>query len=227
MFSGGGTQNALFDSNLSFTKLPSGNIHSDMIQLYTTKMKTANHNITIRNNVSIPGNSPIRDSRLKGWQCFFTRDESKATYFSNIRIHNNICVSNQHHGITLSRGVNNIVANNIILEIGKTENPRVTAGIRVNGNSNTQVIDNISKFYSARRNTNTRSQGNYIINNFQLGYDYVKNIIRQKRMSAPSRYLIEQTNNAAVLHEIKIHSNKRLILPIDRLDFNKLGVVPS
>jgi len=227
MFSGGGTQNALFDSNLSFTKLPTEGVHSDMIQLYTKKMKVANHNITIRNNVSIPGNSPIRDSRLRGWQCFFTRDENKTFYFSNIRIHNNICVSNQHHGITLSRGYNNIIANNLILEIGKHNNPAITAGIRVNDNSNTKVLGNLSKSLFTRSNKNTHKQGNRVLTNLQLGYDYVKNIIKQKRTTAPSRRLIEQTSNADVLQEIQRHSNKHLTAPIDSLDFNQLGVVPS
>jgi parallel beta-helix repeat protein len=227
MFSGGGTQNALFDSNLSFTKLPTEGVHSDMIQLYTQKMTIANHNITIRNNVSIPGNSPIKDSRLRGWQCFFTRDENKAFYFSNIRIHNNICVSNQHHGVTLSRGYNNIISNNLILEIGRTRNPNITAGIRVNDNSNTKVLGNFSKSLFTKSNKNTRKQGNRILDNLQLGYDYVKNVIKQKRTVAPSRHLIEQINNAGVLQEIKMHLNKHLTSPIDSLDFNKLGVVPS
>jgi parallel beta-helix repeat protein len=227
MFSGGGTQNALFDSNLSFTKLPTEGVHSDMIQLYTQKMTIANHNITIRNNVSIPGNSPIKDSRLRGWQCFFTRDENKAFYFSNIRIHNNICVSNQHHGVTLSRGYNNIISNNLILEIGRTRNPNITAGIRVNDNSNTKVLGNFSKSLFTKSNKNTRKHGNRILDNLQLGYDYVKNVIKQKRTVAPSRHLIEQINNAGVLQEIKMHLNKHLTSPIDSLDFNKLGVVPS
>jgi len=171
MFSGGGISNALFDSNLMHTRTPvfykpknrkQQYVHSDMIQLYTTNQKRGNFNITIRNNISLVGDTPLSNPYLTGWQCFFTRDEKgdgsggrfSSLAYANVKIINNFCASNQHHGVTLSRGVDNVVAGNFVLLINHGKNKQqATGAIKIFDNKNCRILgvaassNDLSKFY--------------------------------------------------------------------------------
>ncbi len=184
MFSGGGLIHAVFDSNLSLTKYPFGKIHSDMIQLSTKfvankqkfKVASVNRDISIRNNVSLQGSSPVWHRGFMGWQCFFTRDEvgdknpNDKRNFSNIKIYNNICVSTQHHGITLSRGHNNTISNNLILKLDLRNqgSQKITASITAYQNSKLVLMRNISGRVQLDRSTfyGTKNRARNITNDF-------------------------------------------------------------
>ena len=177
MFSGGGINNALFDSNLMHTRTPVfykqrfrkiKYVHSDMIQLYTTKQKRSNTNVTIRNNISLVGDTPLTNPNLTGWQCFFTRDEKGDSFFrfrslpyANIKIINNFCASNQHHGITLSRGIDNVVAGNFVLLVDQGKNSRQASGsIKVFDNRNCQILGNVANEFEFKNMSNCQNMNN-------------------------------------------------------------------
>ncbi|MEH6456317.1 MAG: hypothetical protein V7749_08335, partial [Cocleimonas sp.] len=210
MFSGGGINNALFDSNLMHTRTPVfykqrfkkvQYVHSDMVQLYTTKQKRGNTNITIRNNVSLVGDTPLTHPNLAGWQCFFTRDESGDSFWSrsmpyaNIKIINNFCASNQHHGVTLSRGIDNVVAGNFVLLVDQGKNSRqATGSIKVFDNRNCKILGNVSNEFEFKKLSNCQITNN--INGFKPDYYNMVITMKQAIESATKREVIEDASSS-------------------------------
>jgi hypothetical protein len=239
MFSGGGVNNALFDSNLMHTRTPvfykqrwskRKYIHSDMIQLYTTNMKRSNTNVTIRNNVSLVGDTPLANRNLPGWQCFFTRDERgdsfrfRALPYSNIKIINNFCASNQHHGVTLSRGNDNVVAGNFILLVDKGKTSReATGSIKVFDNKNCKILGNVANEFEFKNTSNCQNINN--INSYKPDYDKTIIALRQAIESAKKREAIEPASSSNDLD--RFYENTGLQAnPLQYLDYSKLTLVP-
>ena len=239
MFSGGGVSNALFDSNLMHTRTPvyykqrfkkTQYVHSDMVQLYTTKQKRGNSNITIRNNVSLVGDTPLRHPNLAGWQCFFTRDESGDSFwkrsmpYSNVKIINNFCASNQHHGVTLSRGINNVVAGNFVLLVDRGKDKRqATGSIKVFANRNCKVLGNVSNEFEFKNMPGCQIQNN--INSFKPEYKNTIGKLMQSIYSAPQRQVIETPASSNDLS--RFYTNVGLQEnPLQYLDYSKLNLVP-
>ena len=240
MFSGGGLNNALFDSNLMHTRTPvfykqrfrkTQYVHSDMIQLYTTKQKRSNTNITIRNNISLVGDTPLTNPNLTGWQCFFTRDEKGDSFFgfrslpyANIKIINNFCASNQHHGITLSRGIDNVVAGNFVLLVDQGKNSRQASGsIKVFENRNCKVLGNVSNEFEFKNMSNCQITNN--INGYKPDYDKTIIAMRQAIESATKRETIEVASSSNDLS--RFYENTGLQAnPLQYLDYSKLTLVP-
>jgi hypothetical protein len=239
MFSGGGVNNALFDSNLSQTRTPvyftrwgkRNYVHSDMIQLYTTKMKSGNTNITIRNNISLVGDSPLANPNLSGWQCFFTRDESgdhsrrKNLLYDNIKIINNICALNQHHGVTLSRGHDNVVAGNLVLLVdqGKT-NRQASGSIKIFDNKDCKILGNVTNKLEFRNVYNCQNINN--IYNYKPDYQQTINKIRYAVKSAKQRTVVEPASSSNDLS--RYYKNSSLQdHPLQFLDYSKFTLVPS
>lgn len=239
MFSGGGVRDALFDSNLSHTRTPvfykrygkTRYVHSDMIQLHTTKMRRGNKNITIRNNVSLVGGTPLTNRSLAGWQCFFTRDErgDSVRYgnklYSNIKIINNICASNQHHGVTLSRGVNNVVAGNFILLVDEGKTLReATGSIKVFDNKNCKILGNVSYVFDLKN-----LSGCEVTNNiYDYKPDYGKTLLKIKGgiNGAKKRTVIGQGSTSNDLSRYYIKKDL-LTKPLQFLDYSALTLVPN
>ncbi len=239
MFSGGGLTNSLFDSNLSLERIPvyykrwnkMNYVHSDMIQLYTTKTGISNSNITIRNNISLPGNVPLTHPQLAGWQCFFTRDERgdspryRSLPYTNINIINNICALNQHHGVTMARGHNSVVAGNLILLLDKGKTKReATGAIKVFQNSNCRILGNVAKVFDLRGLSNCK-----VVNNI---YDYKPNFqktlseIKQGISSAGKRDIIPPLGTTIDLS--RYYGKKDLVNnPLQFLDYSSFTFVPS
>ncbi|WP_299881395.1 hypothetical protein [uncultured Cocleimonas sp.] len=241
MFSGGGVNNALFDSNLMHTRTPvfykqrfrkTQYVHSDMIQLYTSKQKRNNTNITIRNNVSLVGKTPLRNPNLTGWQCFFTRDEKGDSFFgrfrslpyANIKIINNFCASNQHHGVTLSRGIDNVVAGNFVLLVDQLKNKRqATGSIKVFENKNCRILGNVSNEFEFKNMSNCQITNN--INGFKPDYNNTIYSMREAIHSAPQRSAIEVASSSNDLS--RFYTNTGLQEnPLQYLDYSKLTLVP-
>ncbi|GAA0409050.1 hypothetical protein GCM10009133_16990 [Cocleimonas flava] len=241
MFSGGGVNNALFDSNLMHTRTPvfykqrfrkTQYVHSDMIQLYTSKQKRNNTNITIRNNVSLVGKTPLRNPNLTGWQCFFTRDEKGDSFFgrfrslpyANIKIINNFCASNQHHGVTLSRGIDNVVAGNFVLLVDQVKNKRqATGSIKVFENKNCRILGNVSNEFEFKNMSNCQITNN--INGFKPDYNNIIFNMREAIHSAPQRAAIEVASSSNDLS--RFYTNTGLQEnPLQYLDYSKLTLVP-
>jgi hypothetical protein len=239
MFSGGGVNNALFDSNLMHTRTPvfykqrwskRKYIHSDMIQLYTTNMKRSNTNVTIRNNVSLVGDTPLANRNLPGWQCFFTRDERgdsfrfRALPYSNIKIINNFCASNQHHGVTLSRGNDNVVAGNFILLVDKGKTSReATGSIKVFDNKNCKILGNVANEFEFKNTSNCQNINN--INSYKPDYDKTIIALSQAIESAKKREAIEPASSSNDLD--RFYENTGLQAnPLQYLDYSKLTLVP-
>jgi hypothetical protein len=240
MFSGGGINNALFDSNLMHTRTPVfykqrfrkiKYVHSDMIQLYTTKMKRSNTNVTIRNNISLVGDTPLTNPNLTGWQCFFTRDEKGDSFFrfrslpyANIKIINNFCASNQHHGITLSRGIDNVVAGNFVLLVDQGKNSRQASGsIKVFDNRNCQILGNVANEFEFKNMSNCQNMNN--INSYKPDYDKTIITMRQAIESATKREAIEAASSSNDLS--RFYENTGLQAnPLQYLDYSKLTLVP-
>ena len=241
MFSGGGVNNALFDSNLMHTRTPvfykqrfrkTQYVHSDMIQLYTTKQKRGNTNITIRNNISLVGDTPLTNPNLSGWQCFFTRDEKGDSFFgrfrslpyANIKIINNFCASNQHHGVTLSRGIDNVVAGNFVLLVEQGKNSRQASGsIKVFDNRNCRILGNVSNEFEFNNMANCQVTNN--INGFKPDYNNTIMTMRQAIGSAIKREAIEVASSSNDLS--RFYENTGLQAnPLQYLDYSKLTLVP-
>ena len=240
MFSGGGINNALFDSNLMHTRTPvfykqrwrkRKYVHSDMIQLYTTKQKRSNTNITIRNNVSLVGDTPLTNRNLSGWQCFFTRDERGDSFFgirslpySNIKIINKFCASNQHHGLTLSRGSDNVVAGNFILLVDKGKNSReATGSIKVFDNRNCKILGNVANEFEFKNMSNCQNINN--INSYKPDYDKTIITMRQAIESATKREAIEPASSSNDLSRFYENSGLQAN-PLQYLDYSMLTLVP-
>ena len=240
MFSGGGVNNALFDSNLMHTRTPvyykqrnKKNIqyvHSDMVQLYTTKQKRGNTNITIRNNISLVGETPLTHPSLAGWQCFFTRDESGDSFwkrsmpYANIKIINNFCASNQHHGVTLSRGIDNVVAGNFVLlvDLGKDKR-QATGSIKVFANRNCKILGNVSNEFEFKNMPGCQIMNN--INSFKPNYKNTIGALMQSIYSAPQRNVIETPASSNDLR--RFYTNVGLQEnPLQYIDYAKLTLVP-
>ena len=239
MFSGGGVTNALFDSNLMHTRTPvyykqrfkkTQYVHSDMVQLYTTKQKRGNSNITIRNNISLVGETPLRHPNLAGWQCFFTRDEkgdsfwSRSMPYSNVKIINNFCASNQHHGVTLSRGINNVVAGNFVLLIDAGKDTRqATGSIKIFANRNCKVLGNVSNHFEFKNMAGCQISNN--INSYKPEYRATIGALMQSIYSAPQRQVIEPDSSSNDLS--KFYNNANLQEnPLQYLDYSKMTLVP-
>ena len=241
MFSGGGISNSLFDSNLMHTRTPVfykerfkkvQYIHSDMIQLYTTKQKRSNANITIRNNVSLVGDTPLTNPNLTGWQCFFTRDEKgdsflgrfKSLPYANVKIINNFCASNQHHGVTLSRGINNVVAGNFVLLVDQGKNSRqATGSIKVFDNKNCRILGNVSNEFEFKNMSNCQITNN--INGFKPNYNNIVFTMKQAIDSAIQREFIESVSSSNDLR--RYYENAGLQSnPLQYFDYAKLTLVP-
>jgi len=241
MFSGGGINNALFDSNLMHTRTPvfykqrfrkTQYVHSDMIQLYTTKQKRGNTNVTIRNNISLVGDTPLTNRNLTGWQCFFTRDEQGDSFFgrfrslpyANIKIINNFCASNQHHGVTLSRGIDNVVAGNFVLLVDQGKNKRqATGSIKVFENKNCKVLGNVSNEFEFKNMSNCHITNN--INSFKPDYNNTIITMKQAIDSATRREVIEVASSSNDLS--RFYENTGLQdNPLQYLDYSKLTLVP-
>lgn len=242
MFSGGGINNALFDSNLMHTRTPifykernkkEQYVHSDMIQLYTTKQKRNNTNITIRNNVSLVGDTPLTNPNLTGWQCFFTRDEKGDAFFgrfqslpyANLKIINNFCASNQHHGVTLSRGIGNVVAGNFVLLVDEGKDSRqATGSIKAFENKNCRILGNVSSEFDFKNLSNCQVSNNII------GYkpDYNKMVVTMKQAieTATQRDVIEV---AASSNDLRRYYPKGDFQadPLQYFDYSKLTLVPA
>ena len=241
MFSGGGINNSLFDSNLMHTRTPvfykqrfrkTQYVHSDMIQLYTTKQKRSNTNITIRNNVSHVGDTPLTNPNLTGWQCFFTRDEKGDSFlgrlrslpYANIKIINNFCASNQHHGVTLSRGIDNVVAGNFVLLVDQGKNSRqATGSIKVFDNRNCKILGNVSNEFEFKNMSNCLITNN--LNGFKPDYNNVIITMKQAIDSAIQRETIEPASSSNDLS--RFYENTGLQAnPLQYLDYSKLTLVP-
>jgi hypothetical protein len=239
MFSGGGINHALFDSNLMHTRTPVfykqrfkkvQYIHSDMVQLYTTKQKRGNTNITIRNNVSLVGDTPLKHPNLTGWQCFFTRDESGDSFwtrsmpYANIKIINNFCASNQHHGVTLSRGIDNVVAGNFVLLVDQGKNSRqATGSIKVFDNKNCKILGNVSNEFEFKKLSNCQIANN--INGFKPDYNDVIITMKQAIESATKRQLIEDASSSNDLRRY-YENNGMQSSPLQYFDYSRLTLVP-
>ena len=241
MFSGGGINNALFDSNLMHTRTPvfykqrfrkEQYVHSDMIQLYTTKQRRNNTNITIRNNISLVGDTPLTNPNLTGWQCFFTRDEKGDSFFgrfkslpyANVKIINNFCASNQHHGVTLSRGVGNVVAGNFVLLVDKGKTLRqATGSIKAFENKNCKILGNVSNEFEFKNLSNCQISNN--INGFKPHYKNMVNTMRQAIKAAPKRQIIEQPSSSNDLSRFYKNSGLQAN-PLQYFDYSKLTLVP-
>ena len=241
MFSGGGINNALFDSNLMHTRTPVfykqrfrkiKYVHSDMIQLYTTKQKRSNTNITIRNNISLVGDTPLTHPNLAGWQCFFTRDEKGDSFFgrfrslpyANIRIINNFCASNQHHGITLSRGIDNVVAGNFVLLVDQGKNSRqATGSIKIFENRNCKILGNVSNEFEFKNMSNCQITNN--INGFKPDYDKIIITMKQAIELATKREGIEDASSSNDLSQFYENTGLQAN-PLQYLDYSKLTLVP-
>ncbi len=239
MFSGGGVTNALFDSNLSLTRIPvhykrwnkKQYVHSDMIQLYTTKRSSGNANITIRNNISLVGNVPLTHPQLAGWQCFFTRDERgdspryHSLPYTNVKVINNICALNQHHGVTLARGNNSVVAGNLILLVDKGKTKReATGSIKVFENKNCKILGNVAKVFDLRGLSNC----NVVNNIYDYKPDYNKTIIKIKHAisSAGKRNSVGPLKMPIDLS--RYYGKKNLTAnPLQFLDYSSFTLVPS
>ena len=241
MFSGGGINNSLFDSNLMHTRTPvfykqrfrkTQYVHSDMIQLYTTKQKRSNTNITIRNNISLVGDTPLTNPNLTGWQCFFTRDEKGDSFlgrfrskpYANIKIINNFCASNQHHGVTLSRGIDNVVAGNFVLLVDQGKNSRqATGSIKVFDNRNCKILGNVSNEFEFKNMSNCQITNN--INGFKPDYNNIIITMKQAIDSAIQRESIEPASSSNDLS--RFYANTGLQAnPLQYLDYSKLTLVP-
>jgi len=239
MFSGGGVSNALFDSNLMHTRTPvyykqrfkkTQYIHSDMVQLYTTKQKRGNSNITIRNNISLVGDTPLTHPNLAGWQCFFTRDESGDSFwkrsmpYTNIKIINNFCASNQHHGVTLSRGINNVVAGNFVLLVDTGKDKRqATGSIKVFANRNCKVLGNVSNHFEFKNMPGCQILNN--IDSYKPNYQTMMQTMMQTIRSGPQRQVIEIPLSSNDLS--RFYNNAGLQEnPLQYLDYSKLTLVP-
>ncbi len=239
MFSGGGLINGLFDSNLSHTRTPvfykkyakTRYIHSDMIQLYTTNMKQSNKNITIRNNVSLVGDTPLRNRSLSGWQCFFTRDERGDSVrhrnmpYSNTSIINNICASNQHHGVTLARGANSVVAGNFVLLVDEGKTSReATGSIKVFDNHNCKILGNVTHVFELRNLSGCEVKNN--IHDYKP--DYRKTVLKIKGgiKGAQKRAVIGRNTPSHDLSRF-YRTNDLLGKPLQFLDYSALTLVPS
>ena len=242
MFSGGGINNALFDSNLMHTRTPVyyqegwkkkvKYVHSDMIQLYTTKQKRSNTNITIRNNVSLVGDTPLNIRNLAGWQCFFTRDEKGDTFFgrfsslpyANVKIINNFCASNQHHGVTLSRGIDNVIAGNFVLLVDEGKNSRqATGSIKVFENKNCKILGNVSNEFEFKNLSNCQVTNN--INGYKPNYNDMLNTMKQAIDLSPKRTLIEDSSSSNDLRQFYENTNLQAN-PLKYFDYSKLTLVP-
>ena len=241
MFSGGGINNALFDSNLMHTRTPvfykqrfrkTQYVHSDMIQLYTSKQKRNNTNVTIRNNVSLVGKTPLKNPNLTGWQCFFTRDEKGDSFFgrfrslpyANIKIINNFCASNQHHGVTLSRGIDNVVAGNFVLLVDQVKNKRqATGSIKVFENKNCRILGNVSNEFEFKNMANCQVSNN--INGYKPDYNQTVMIMRHAIESAPGRDTIEVASSSNDLSQFYQNSGLQQN-PLQYFDYSKLTLVP-
>ncbi len=239
MFSGGGITNALFDSNLSLERIPvhyrrwnkKQYVHSDMIQLYTTKRSSGNSNITIRNNISLAGNVPLTHPQLAGWQCFFTRDERgdspryRSLAYKNVNIINNICALNQHHGVTLARGHNSVVAGNLILLLDKGKTKReATGSIKVFENNNCKILGNVAKVFDLRGLSNCNVTNN--IYDYKPDYNKTITTIRQAIRSAGTRNNVASLETSIDLS--RYYGKKNLISnPLQFLDYSSFTLVPS
>ncbi len=240
MFSGGGINHALFDSNLMHTRTPvfykqrnkkMQYVHSDMVQLYTTKQKRGNTNITIRNNVSLVGDTPLLHPNLTGWQCFFTRDEkgdsswSRSMPYANIKIINNFCASNQHHGVTLSRGIDNVVAGNFVLLVDQGKDSRqATGSIKIFDNRNCRIVGNVSNVFEFKELSNCQVTNN--ISGFKPSYDEILVTMKQAIESAPQRQVIEAASSSNDLSRFYTKKSFRQY-PLQYFDYSKLTLVPK
>ena len=240
MFSGGGINNALFDSNLMHTRTPvfykprmkkMQYVHSDMVQLYTTKQKRGNANITIRNNVSLVGDTPLTHPNLAGWQCFFTRDEkgdsfwSRSMPYANIKIINNFCASNQHHGVTLSRGINNVVAGNFVLLVDQGKNSRqATGSIKVFANRNCKILGNVSNEVEFKNTANCQIANN--IKGYKPDYNSIIITMRQAIAAETKRQYIETASSSNDLSQYYRNAGLQEN-PLQYFDFSKLTLVPA
>ena len=242
MFSGGGISNALFDSNLMHTRTPvfykpknrkQQYVHSDMIQLYTTNQKRGNFNITIRNNISLVGDTPLSNPYLTGWQCFFTRDEKgdgsggrfSSLAYANVKIINNFCASNQHHGVTLSRGVDNVVAGNFVLLINHGKNKQqATGAIKIFDNKNCRILGNVSNKFVFDNLDNCQTGNN--IDGFKANYPTMLSIMKQEIESAAQRTDIEVAASSNDLSKF-YRSEGLKDNPLKLFDFSKLTLVPT
>ncbi len=239
MFSGGGITNALFDSNLSIARIPvyyirwgtKQYVHSDMIQLYTTKRRTGNSNITIKNNISLVGNVPLTHPQLAGWQCFFTRDERgdspryHSLPYKNINIINNICALNQHHGVTLARGHNNVVAGNLILLVDKGKTKReATGSIKVFENKNCKIVGNVTKIFDLRG----LSDCSVVNNIFDYKPDYHKILSKIKGEISLSKKRDSIASLTSSVDLSRFYGEKDLTSnPLQFLDYSGFTLVPS
>jgi hypothetical protein len=239
MFSGGGVVNALFDSNLSHTRTPVSYmryakkryIHSDMIQLYTTKMKQGNQHITIKNNLSLVGDTPLRNPSLTGWQCFFTRDERgdsvryKNMPYSNVSVINNICASNQHHGVTLARGKDGVIAGNFVLLVddGKTSR-EATGSIKVFDNHNCKIVGNVTHVFELRQLSGCDVRNN--IHEYKPDYRKTMMIIKSGIKNATKRTRIERNSTS---HDLsRYYKTSDLVSrPLQFLDYSAFTLVPD
>lgn len=241
MFSGGGINDSLFDSNLMHTRTPIfykprfkkvQYVHSDMIQLYTTKQKRSNTNITIRNNVSLVGDTPLTNPNLTGWQCFFTRDEKGDSFlgrlrslpYGNIKIINNFCASNQHHGVTLSRGIDNVVAGNFVLLVDQGKNSRqATGSIKIFDNRNCKILGNVSNVFEFKNMTNCQIKNN--INGFKPNYNDIVITLKQAIDAVPQRKIIELASSSNNLSQFYKNAGLQAN-PLQYFDYSKLTLVP-
>lgn len=133
------------------TSLATGD-HSDMIQFWTNKTKSASSNVAIRNN--------ILDSDGGRWtQSIFMRNEEvdngragPEMFYRNIEITGNVIRNAHAHGITVGETDGLVVANNTLIQ--SVESPRplhvTTPGISIKPSSvNVRVANNISPRYGA------------------------------------------------------------------------------
>ena len=239
MFSGGGITNALFDSNLSLTRIPvhylrwnkKQYVHSDMIQLYTTKRRSGNSNITIRNNISLVGNVPLTHPQLAGWQCFFTRDERgdspryHSLPYTNLKVINNICALNQHHGVTLARGNNSVVAGNLILLVDKGKTKReATGSIKVFENHNCKILGNVAKVFDLRGLSNCK-----VVNNiYDYKPDYNKTVTQIKHAISSAGKRNHVAPQEAPIDLSRYYGKKDLVTnPLQFLDYSGFTLVPA
>ena len=177
------------------------------------------------------GNVPLRHPQLAGWQCFFTRDERgdspryHSLPYTNVKIINNICALNQHHGVTLARGERSVVAGNLILLVdqGKTKR-EATGSIKVFENRNCKILGNVAKVFDLRGLSNC----NVVNNIYDYKPDYNKTIltIKQAIKSAGKRDSVEPLE--ASIDMSRYYGQKDLINnPLQFLDYSGFTLIPS
>lgn len=143
---GGGNSNLLIDGNLFTNFYSAAGDHADAIQLWTTGIAEAAHDIVITNNAIIRGDGvPM--------QGIFIRDTYDTLPFRDLLITGNLVIGGNHNGIAVDGAIGGTISGNTVLALDGHQSwirTIMTQGFTISGNTSTFFMtDTSTKGYLA------------------------------------------------------------------------------